>query len=129
MKTLMNKIRNFRAILFFGCLTAAMAGCIGQQVPRTKLTVTFPNGGSMTLDNPKDTTFQSAKASVSTNGTAVVEITGLSTAMNPQVISETATGEVNEITARGQAAVNLTGALGTAVGQGVGAAAKTAVKP
>ena len=58
--------------------------------------------GTMTLDNPKDTTVSKFKSVIGTNGLVSVEFDSLTTVMNPNVITTTGDAQAKMITAVAQ---------------------------
>lgn len=75
-----------------------ITGCVA--VPKTKISGSL-GGQPFTLEAPKDGDLQGLELSAETNGSVHMHIDHLTVKMNPDVISQTASGQVQIINATG----------------------------
>lgn len=107
--------------LLFILSAFVLPGCIGQSVPRTKLTIN-PLTHQVTIDNPKDTTIKNFSAAVDPTGGSRVTFDSLTTVMNPDVITTTGEAQAKIVTATATAVTQ-------AIAVGAATAAKTVASP
>lgn len=107
-------------------LLIALTGCGTPDMMKTSFK-TDPITGALDWENHKDTTATDVTL-YRTNNTTFVHIGSITTANNPTAINAQANLNQVTITAYGDSATKLVGALGTAVGQVGGTAAGSAIK-
>jgi type IV pilus biogenesis protein CpaD/CtpE len=106
-------------------LVGFIAGCAStprDSVPVTTININ-PTNHTVSLSNPKDTTINNFKATVS-NGVETVSWDSLTTTMNPDVVQMSGESYAKAIAAQGQAIQGILGAAGQAAGSAAGAVVK-----
>lgn len=112
-------------LLFLLCCGCARMSRV--QVPANEVQFTTAHG-SLSLKHPQDTTMKDVVIEIATNGTVRAQIGSLTTKNSPDVIGETAAGEVAKIKQWGETGAQMFKAGAEAAGAAAGAGAKTLVK-
>ena len=119
------------AALALICLTGCMGGPRERRDNITPATIVEGDmrTGKFRFEGPKNTEARGILIEHNTNGITRVEIKSINTVVDPNVVGQSYSGEVERINADGARLEKVINATGTAVGSGIGAAAKTAIKP
>lgn len=75
-----------------------LCGCMSKSIPRTQITASV-FGKPLSIECPKDLDADSIIAIINTNGIASIEIKGIHTRMNPEVITTTGDAQAKLIKA------------------------------
>jgi len=87
-------------------------GCVS--TPQTHITGNLKNG-TFNIKAPKDYLIGTLDVSANTNGVVTVHLSNLNATNNPQVITSSASGQVDIINATGAVAANVAGQVAKAL--------------